>query len=789
MRRTKLAVHLAFGALLGAHGHARAATWTYNSPPGSEGATAITSGPSLVIDAAGNWHAASVGGDGDLRYFKRTTAGVWTVQALDNTGGALWYTAIAVAPSGAVHIAYYGSDGLRYAKHDGVSWSTSTVDATGYGGAGVGARVGLELDAGGNAHISYYAAAPQDLKYAKWTGAAWSLETVASTGQVGVWNSLDLDSAGRPHISYDDSGKLMYAKWTGAAWSIEIADPGANAPGTDLALDSSDLPHIVYLTDSPGDLRYARWTGSSWQIQTVNTGVQIGATIALNPADRPLISYRTLAGHVHYGIWAGSFFTLQRVSPEGAEAGAMPAIALDAAGQPFIAHQILATNAVAAVAGTLDGSAPTGVPGTPVSPASSASGSVEFDWTYGTAADAESGIYGFHLQIGTSAASGDSSAFDGFVPNSVSYTLAGAQSGRTYYARLRAVNTDGLFSSFSSWSSGTLVDSSTPAAPTSIVSLTHPTGTTSYAVVSPRFIVSGPADASGIAGYHWNVDRSSWSVPTATHAFVAGSTVATALLLADGTWYFHAAAKDNAGNVGADAIHYKFIVGAAVNPAAANAFNTADGVQVIMPAGAVGSATSIVIDTPADGGPPASSGLTATGAIWDLSLADGTKQLQRGVTVTLPYTAAQAAGLDEGSLRLFFYDEAAGWTLVRNSSVDTLTRRVTGVVDHFTLFAVLAYSPAAAPLERLTNYPNPFSPLLGQQTRIRFFLDTSRDVRLRIYDAFGRKVLERAIAGVTGPNEVVWDGRSGDGRHVESGGYIAVLESGGATRKARIGVK
>lgn len=80
--------------------------------------------------------------------------------------------------------------------------------------------VSLVLDATDSPHLSYGDA--NRLNYAYWTGVAWDIQTVDTTG---IWlSSIALDDLGYAHISYNSSDGLKYARWTGTAWDIQFVD-------------------------------------------------------------------------------------------------------------------------------------------------------------------------------------------------------------------------------------------------------------------------------------------------------------------------------------------------------------------------------------------------------------------------------------------------------------------------------------------------------------------------------------------------------------------------------------
>jgi hypothetical protein len=86
---------------------------------------------------------------------------------------------------------------------------------------------------------------------------------VDASGDVGRYTSIALDSNDYPHISYQEwrahtTGDLKYARWTGSAWSIETVDSTVNVNKcTSLALDPEDKPLISYYDDTNENLKCA----------------------------------------------------------------------------------------------------------------------------------------------------------------------------------------------------------------------------------------------------------------------------------------------------------------------------------------------------------------------------------------------------------------------------------------------------------------------------------------------------------------------------------------------------
>jgi len=86
---------------------------------------------------------------------------------------------------------------------------------------------------------------------------------------------------------------------------------------------------------------------------------------------------------------------------------------------------------------------------------------------------------------------------------------------------------------------------------------------------------------------------------------------------------------------------------------------------------------------------------------------------------------------------------------------------------------------ALAPVQGLSNFPNPFNP----STRLRFALGRPGAVRLDVFDVLGRHVatlLDESLD--SGDFEIEFDGRDAGGHSLASGMYFARLQSADGTR-------
>ena len=320
----------------------------------------------------------------------------WTLETIDFDGGA--YTSLALDSSNVPHISYQKGMWLGYATRQGDVWQTSWADDAGFDdGVSLGFYSSIATDSADAPHISYYDSGLGIVKYARWYGTTWEIESVGSANA--DYTSIDIDSAGVPHISYrsdalvhaykrilsewiieaigfssDDtapswghnssvavdsldnvhvshgvrnatksplSSQLHYAKHDGIRWSPEPVDMYQGVGlYTSIAVDSMDWPHIVYYNYRSQTLKYARWDGLIWRIETIDSAGDAGKypSIALDSGDMPHVSYyQGTVGNLNYAYRDEVTWIVETVDELG-DVGLFTSIAVDTADRPHISY-------------------------------------------------------------------------------------------------------------------------------------------------------------------------------------------------------------------------------------------------------------------------------------------------------------------------------------------------------------------------------------------------------------------------------------------------------------------
>jgi hypothetical protein len=233
----------------------------------------------------------------------------WKTELIGTNTSTLEYTcSVAISSTGEPHIVWYQThspDGtpflhIRYAaKKDGV-WLMRTVDFD----FETGKWNSIRLDAAGLPHLSYSSLSGGELRYAALNDDKWDVETIDSRNfkdngsfNRGMGNAIALDVDGNPEISYYNDALLKFTKRIAGLWKTEVVDHVSASSSwsryrSSIVLDSHAMPHICY--EDSGAVKHAVWDGAKWQLQTLTLGSIQSRTpsMGLSADDKVYIAYR-----------------------------------------------------------------------------------------------------------------------------------------------------------------------------------------------------------------------------------------------------------------------------------------------------------------------------------------------------------------------------------------------------------------------------------------------------------------------------------------------------------------
>jgi hypothetical protein len=241
-------------------------------------------------DGGASFVSGSVLGARGTLDFVHWSGSSWSVETIDARPDLYDMTSLSFAPDGAPSASYgprYG--GLQYARRNGTTWSVETVDPNG------GWFSSLAYDASGNPAIAY-SIAGRDLVLARWSQGQWKTEIVetgpATDGlNVGWFVSLAFDSFGMPAIAHRARGVgVEYLSWDGVRWQRELVST-IEGSGISLAFDPAGRPVLSF--SNSGHLWIAeRTTNGEWRVQSMDQfGYSSFTYMALDATGNPSIAY------------------------------------------------------------------------------------------------------------------------------------------------------------------------------------------------------------------------------------------------------------------------------------------------------------------------------------------------------------------------------------------------------------------------------------------------------------------------------------------------------------------
>lgn len=416
-------------------------------------------------------------------------------------------------------------------------------------------------------------------------------------------------------------------------------------------------------------------------------------------------------------------------------------------------------------------------------------GTVTLTWT-ATGNDGNVGTAALFLIKYTTAAAFDWSGFDGVAlpsaarpaegpaGDNISWNAARLQGGVTYYFALKAADAAPNYSPLSNVATAwATVDTVPPQPPSGLRAADTPGDGGGSLTLSWALSPDDGAGASDVYGYRVYRRTQGGVYPAAPYAELpAGSASYTDAAATENVRFCYAAAAFDSTNqsplsvegCGISADNYRFVSGEQ-----GGSVLLPDGASVDIPGGALSQNDGVLMGRldPATYQPlaavKAAPRANPTGVVYEVKFRNPSTRLSGKARVTLPYTAADVAGMQAENLRLYTLSGGA-WAMLNTSSVDAAARRVSAEVGRFSVFRIMEYLPSGELFsgDEVYTYPNPAK---GDAVIFKFRVSLKAHVAIDVYNIAGEKVasFEKADCPAGVASELAWDVRK-----VASGVYV-----------------
>jgi hypothetical protein len=254
------------------------------------------------------------------------------------------------------------------------NWTTTEVVST--ESTGFSRDPSIAADGIGNVHVAWD---DGDIFYKRWnaTTSNWTTTEVVSTESTGGSGSpsIAVDGAGNVHVAWDDNtdyngsgtdDDIFYKRWntTTSNWTtteVVSTESSGNSWFPSIAVNGTEIVHIAWRdpTDYGGsgtddDIFYKRWnaTSDTWTttevVSTESFWHSYGPSISVDGAGNAHVAWSDGTGYMgsgndydifykHWNATSDTWTTTEVVSTESTGASQYPSIAVDGAGNVYVA--------------------------------------------------------------------------------------------------------------------------------------------------------------------------------------------------------------------------------------------------------------------------------------------------------------------------------------------------------------------------------------------------------------------------------------------------------------------